>query len=246
MREMIKIPASDAKPHRDAILKNLDIPSENAIPENVKQLLKKAMEIFIEKSQPVCVFSEISIPEFEAVYYGQGLNEKITPLDQIFRKADDLTLFALTIGQKISEEINKHFETKEFALGSVLDAVASAGTDKTADCLENHYFELLKKKGKVKPKAGITRYSPGYCGWHMNGQKKLFEFLHPQDIGIELLDSYLMKPLKSISGVMIVGDKKIHIFKDNYPFCSQCKTRSCKDRIRTLSGKSKTNEKGAM
>lgn len=246
MREMIKIPASDAQPDMDSILENLDIPSENAVPENVKQLMKKAMEIFIVQSQPVCLFAEISIPEFETVYYGEGQNEKITPLDQIFRKADSLALFALTMSEKISEEIKNLFVTKEFVLGIVLDAVASAGTDKTADCMESHYFKLLNKKGKVKPAAGITRYSPGYCGWHMSGQKKLFEFLHPEDIGIELLDSFLMRPLKSISGLMVVGDKRIHIFKDTYPFCSQCKTRSCKDRIKVLLGKSKTNEKGLV
>lgn len=246
MREIINIPTEDAHPEMDSILKNLGVPSENDIPENVKQLLKKAKGIFLEKSEPVCLFAEISIPEFETVYFGEGQNEKVTPVEQIFKKADSLALFTLTIGKKISYEIEKLFQTSEFALGGVLDAVASAGTDKTADYMESHYFELLKKKGKVKPKTGIARYSPGYCGWHMSGQKKLFKFLHPEDIGIELLDSYLMRPLKSISGVMIVGDKKIHIFKDNYPFCSKCKTRSCKDRIRILLEKSKTNEKGVM
>jgi hypothetical protein len=246
MREIIEIPAEDAQSDMDSILKNLGMPSKNAIPENVKQLLKKAKEIFLERSQPVFLFAEITVPEFETVYFGEGQNEKITPVDQIFKKADSLALFTLTIGEKISSEIEKLFKTSEFALGGVLDAVASAGTDKTADCMESHYFKLLKKKGKVKPKAVIARYSPGYCGWHMSGQKKLFEFLHPQDIGITLLDSYLMRPLKSISGVMVVGDKKIHIFEDTYPFCSQCKTRSCKDRIRTLLRESKTNEKGIM
>ena len=244
MREIIEISAEDAQPHMDSILKNLGIPSENSMPENVKQLLKKAKEIFLEQSEPVCLFAEISIPEFETVYYGEGQNEKITPVDQIFKKADNLALFTLTIGEKISSEIERLFQTNDYALGSVLDAVASAGTDKTADCMESHYFKLLEKRGEVKPKAGIARYSPGYCGWHMSGQKKLFEFLHPQDIGIELLHSYLMKPLKSISGVMVVGNRKIHIFKDTYPFCSKCKTHSCRDRIRTLLGKSKTNEKG--
>ena len=243
MREMVEISAKDAQPDMDSILKNLDIPSENAVPENVRQLLRKAMVIFIEESQPTCLFSEISIPEFETVYFGEGKNEKITPVDQIFRKADHLALFVLTIGQKISEQIKRHFKIKEFALGSVLDAVASAGTDRAADNMENYYLRLLEKNRKTKPSTGITMYSPGYCGWHISGQKKLFEFLHPQDIGIELLDSFLMKPLKSISGVMVVGEKKIHVFKDSYPFCSQCKTRSCRDRIKALFRESKTSNK---
>jgi len=60
------------------------------------------------------------------------------------------------------------------------------------------------------------------------------EFLKPAEIGITLLDSYLMTPLKSISGVLLTGKKEIHIIKDDYPFCSQCKTHSCQQRIRTL------------
>jgi hypothetical protein len=244
MREMIEIPAKDARPDMDSILKNLEIPSENALPENVKQLLKKAMKIFLEQAQPNCLFSEISIPEFETVYYGEGQNEKATPVNQIFRKADSLALFALTIGQKISEEIKRHFEAKEFALGSVLDAVASAGIDRAADSMENYYLRLLEKEGKTKASKGIIRYNPGYCGWHISGQKKLFEFLHPEDIGIELMDSFLMKPLKSISGVMVFGEKKIHVFKDSYPFCSQCKTRSCRDRIKALFRETQTNKRG--
>ena len=244
MREMIEIPAKDSQPDMDSILKNLEIPSENAIPENVKPLLKKAKGIFLEQSEPVCLFAEISIPEFDTIYYGEGQNEKITPVEQIFKKADNLSLFTLTIGKKISYEIEKLFWTSEFAQGAVLDAVASAGTDRAADSMENYYLRLLEKEGKTKASKGIIRYSPGYCGWHISGQKKLFEFLHPQDIGIELLDSYLMKPLKSISGVMVFGEKKIHIFKDSYPFCSQCKTRSCRDRIKAMFKETKTNKKG--
>ena len=93
---------------------------------------------------------------------------------------------------------------------------------------------MNRKKGKITLSSGTVRYSTGYCGWHMSGQKKLFGFLHPEDIGIMLLDSYLMKPLKSISGVIVVGEKEIHRFKDSYPFCSDCKTHSCRKRIKAL------------
>jgi len=62
-----------------------------------------------------------------------------------------------------------------------------------------------------------------------------------------LLDSFLMKPLKSVSGVIVVGEKEIHDFEDSYPFCSQCRSHSCRDRIRKLLGESKTdNKKGVM
>ena len=64
---------------------------------------------------------------------------------------------------------------------------------------------------------GVLRYSPGYCGWHISGQRRLFAHLRPERIGITLHDSYLMEPLKSVSGVLIAGAKEIHAFADTYP-----------------------------
>lgn len=246
MRKIIEISIDDVKPGEDDVLKVQGISSDKETSHNVKRLLKRAIELFLKSAHPIGVISEISIAEFEFVYVGEGLNEKETPLDEIFRKADSLSLFVLTVGDRTSQKIDELFKSNEFALGSMLDSVASIGTDKAADVVENHYFNLLSKKGKIDSSLGILRYSPGYCGWHVSGQKKLFEFIHPEDIGITLLDSFVMKPLKSISGVMVAGKKEIHNFKDSYSFCKQCRTHSCRDRIKKLFRKSRSqNMKGA-
>lgn len=243
MRQIIEIPAGDVKLSRTDVLKTQGIPPGNEPPEKVKRLLHGATDIFLEFSQPKGIISDISIPEFADIYYGEGLNEKRTPLGKIFKKASRLALFALTIGEKVSQKIDELFGTNEFALGSMLDSMASVGTDTVADSMQDYFLNLLKKRGEITPSPGTSRFSPGYCGWHMSGQKKLFAFLHPEDIGIFLLDSFLMKPLKSISGVMVVGEKDIFVFEDSYPFCSSCKTHSCRDRIRKLFGESKPNSK---
>ncbi|UCB53527.1 MAG: hypothetical protein JSV10_05485 [Candidatus Zixiibacteriota bacterium] len=219
------------------------IPSGKELTEDVKALLERAIDLFLEFSKPKVAISDISIPGFEALYKGEGLNEQDTPLDEIITKADDLALFAVTIGERVSEEIDRLFKANEFALGSMLDSVASAGTDKAADTAESRYFDLLSEKGRITSSKGVLRFSPGYCGWHMSGQEKLFEFLRPEDIGISLLESYLMKPLKSISGVLVAGDKDIFVFDDSYPFCSECRSRSCHKRIRTLLKESRSDKK---
>ncbi|MCK4395031.1 hypothetical protein KAW96_00360 [candidate division WOR-3 bacterium] len=234
MREIIEISNGDITAEKDKVLMNQGISLKDELPEKVITLLGKAMDIFITFSHPVGIISDISISEFDTVYKGEGLNEKDTPVDEIFRKADNIALFAVTIGEKVSKKIDELFKKNEFALGSMLDSTASAGADKAADIVENHFFNLLLKNGEATPSIGILRYSPGYCGWHISGQKKLFEFIHPEEIGITLLDSFLMKPLKSVSGVIVAGKKEIHNFEDSYPFCSQCKTHSCRERIRAL------------
>ncbi len=234
MREIIEIPLSELKPEREEVLKAQGVPAGREQPERLRHLLEEAMEIFFQSSHPRALISELTIPQFEALYKGEGLNAPRTPLEGIFRKADGLALFAFTLGRGIGERINALFRTNEFALANFVDSIASTAADKAIDLLAHFYLRLLSKRGEANSFTGILGYSPGYCGWHISGQKRLFEFLHPEVIGIELLDSFLMRPLKSISGVLVAGRKEIHQFADSYPFCNQCPTHSCQERIRKL------------
>ena len=243
MREILEIPADEARPDQDSVLEAQSVPPGAELTEEVKRLLERAGDLFLELSRPRAVVADVSIREFEVVYRGKGLNEADTPLDVVFRKAEALALFAVTVGEDVTEKIDALFKTDEFALGSMLDSFASAGTDKAADRVEEFYFSLLSEQGKVTPSKGVMRFSPGYCGWHMSGQEKQFGFLRPEDIGINLLESYLMKPLKSISGVLVAGDKEIFLFDDSYPFCSECSSRSCQERIKTLLGERTPDER---
>ncbi len=234
MREIIQISIDAIEPDIDDVLSMQGIPSGRKPSDNTLTLFQKSMELFRTYAQPIGIISEISIPEFEVVYTGEALNEKRTPLDAIFRKADSLALFAVTIGETVIEKIEGLFESNEYALGSMLDSAASAGVEKAADAVEEYFFKTLAEHMKANHNTTILRYSPGYCGWHVSAQKQLFTHLCPEDIGITLLDSFLMRPLKSISGVLVVGEKDIHIFEDSFPFCSQCETHSCRERIRAL------------
>jgi len=241
MGEIVEINKNDIIPKRDEVFETQGIPQGKTVPKKILSILDEAIGIFLSSSHPAAIIAEVSVPEFDTTYKGEGMNEKETPLDAVFRKADNLALFAATIGEEVSHKINQLFDVNEFALASMLDSVASASADKTGDVLEKHFYDILKSKSKISSSTGILRYSPGYCGWHISGQKKLFELLHPEEIGIQLLSSYLMKPLKSVTGVIVSGDKKIHIFKDSYPFCAHCKSHSCRDRIRNLMHSKKSN-----
>jgi hypothetical protein len=68
----------------------------------------------------------------------------------------------------------------------------------------------------------------------VSGQRALFEFLGPEEIGITLNASCLMQPLKSISGVLVVGAGHIHRFRPTYSFCERCQEKQCRDRIASV------------
>jgi len=212
-------------------LSALGIPEDQNPGQRTVRLADDGVAMYRKLAAPTGVIMDISVIDFEEVYHGEGRNEAETPLGEIFRSSDSLALFAVTIGKGVSAEIMRLFGDNDFPLGSALDAAASAGTEMTAQALESYYIDFLKKRNGLNSSQGILRFSPGYCGWHITAQKKLFDLLNPAEIGMSLRESFLMQPLKSISGVIVCGRKGIFNFEDSYPFCAECETRSCRERI---------------
>ncbi len=225
MRQVIQLRAADVMPELRVVCAHQGIPNSAPISDKIQRLIDQATEIFVAEARPVGLIADISALDFATVYHGQGDNDEEAPLRHIFPAADRLTLFALTMGGGISAKIEAQFSANDFAIGSALDSVASMAAEKAVA-----YFEtMLATSGRV-----VLSYSPGYCGWHISGQKKLFQYLDPDEIDITLNDSFLMTPLKSVSGILIDGKAEIHRFDNNFKFCRLCKTRSCLPRMKRI------------
>ena len=234
MKKILNVQISKTTPEYDIIMRAQGIPRGIKPDEKTLKLIEDSISVYRKLSRPVGIIREISKDEFENIFKGEGMNEKYTPVEPIYRNSDDLALYAATIEEDICEEISRQFEIGEYALGSMLDAVASEGAEMTAQALEEIYRGHLINIKRFSPDHGILRFSPGYCGWHVSGQKKLFKSLRPEDIGIELNSSYLMQPLKSISGIIISGKKEFFSFDDSFSFCADCATHSCRERIKAI------------
>src|SRR5450759_3682893 len=113
----------------------------------------------------------------------------------------------------------------------MLDSSAAAAADHLADLLGPRYVSMI---AGAASDWRVLAYSPGYCGWHVSGQRALFGFLRPEEIGITLNWSCLMQPLKSISGVLVVGPGHIHRFHPTYSFCERCQEKQCRDRMASV------------
>lgn len=105
------------------------------------------------------------------------------------------------------------------ALGSVIaEAIVAYGLD---------YLE------RVATPSGMhltNSYSPGYCGWNVAEQHRLFGLLPEAFCGVTLCDSGLMLPIKSVSAVAGIGDKAV---RREYG-CALCRKEDCyKRRVRS-------------
>jgi len=224
----------DVARNRAAVLERLGIPRDVMLPERLAGLYDAAARLFAETAAPQGLWAEIPAAEFAAVYEGEGRNAPAAPLAEIHPKAERLALFAVTIGPETGHALDRLFESQDFALAYTLDAIASVAADDAADLLERHYAETLRRDDWKTPDGDVLRYSPGYCGWDVTGQRRLFAYLKPEPIGLTLTASCLMRPLKSVSGVLVAGPRPIHRFRPTYSFCDRCEERTCRERLRTL------------
>ncbi len=221
-------------PDKKAVLRQQGVPDNFNVRNTLLSLAADSIEIFKDNAKPSALLSEVSVIDFESVFIGEGQNADDCPIKKIFPQADKLALFVLTMGEHISRKIERLFIENDFAFASMLDAAASLAADRSTEILAQYFYKYLKENNPAAKSSAVLSYSPGYCGWHISGQKKLFDYLKPENIGITLNNNYLMSPIKSVSGVLIAGEKGIHIFKSGFDFCESCMNRSCTDRIKRL------------
>ena len=243
MSTIVALTVDEVMPDRAEMRRSSGMPPEgmaggNAPPgqDRLKGMIEQALDLLHSCAEPAGIVQEVTREQFAVIYAGEGRNAPESPLASIHPRAERLALFAATIGARVSGRIAELFQAREFALATLLDGAASAAAERAAGALEAHWPGTLSPRaaGPSIPAGGIhaVRYSPGYCGWHLTGQRALFAALHPEEIGITLRESCLMEPLKSISGVIVVGRREIHAFTPDYPFCTECRTRGCRERMR--------------
>ena len=226
--------SQEIEPARSPVLGLLGIPSDTILRPEIEELFAQAIDLFHQAADPRGISEAITLDEFASIHPGEGLNDPETPLETIWPQSERLALFAVTLGPEVSETITGLFDRNEFAFATIFDAVASEGADSLAEKVMQGHLETTGDVDDPTAGRATLRYSPGYCGWHVSAQRSLFPRLRPEQIGITLLDSCLMTPSKSISGVMVTGRADIHRFDPDFAFCADCATKGCRDRIATL------------
>jgi hypothetical protein len=224
----------EIRPGIRAILEAQGVPRFAPIDERTTRLAEEALALYEGTARPAGILLELEREVFASIFKGNGRNDPASPVGPIFKEAEALALFVATLGEPICDEISQAFRRNDFPLGSMLDATASEAADLMAQRLEEIFRERLNSRGSFGHPLATLRFSPGYCGWDMSGQRSLFEATHPSTIGISLNESFLMRPIKSVSGVIIAGKKEIFQFDDTFSFCRDCLTHTCRDRLSRL------------
>lgn len=234
MSSVVEIDMEAVLPDRAAVFEHQGIPADAEISERIEALYTEAMRTFSASARPIALTRDIDRTAFEMVFAGDGKNADDAVPGFVAADAVELTLFAATVGAGVTDKIDELFASNDFALASMTDSVASRAADLASAALAEIHHQRLIESGTVSPDQAVLGYSPGYCGWHISGQRRLFEYLQPETIGISLNSSCMMSPLKSVSGVLIAAEPDAHRFTPRFSYCPECKDRSCIERMQQL------------
>lgn len=188
-------------------------------PELIEQALHEGAKLCAAKGG-YRYFSEVDINTDAATITLEGKTFSPSKIVSTQLKSSSAAvLFACTAGAQISQHAKNISENTDPLLGYVFDVLGSVTVEKAMDTIQKGIYDEAIQNG-----FGISdRYSPGYCEWNVNEQHMLFSLLPENFCGIELSDSALMHPIKSVSGIIGVGKE---LTQKGYQ-CQWCVDENC-------------------
>jgi hypothetical protein len=189
----------------------------------IDRCIRQSLQTVMSTVKPKAFYRTFPVSTSEERTYLAGKHVlKSRKLPRILRKCDKAIVFVTTLGYELDKKIEWMMSDRPHE-GIILDTVASVAAESTTNTFQQQIDKKLDER-----KATTFRYSPGYCDWSIKEQKKIFNLLSGDSIGVTLSDDCLMSPRKSISGIMGIGlPEVVHEFGNA---CKECLNFSCDNR----------------
>ncbi len=163
-------------------------------------------ECFIENRSPLNV--SISGVVFKAPFLASLLKE----IDRVFP-------FAVTCGTEIDNRFQRYKEDilKSYYCDRIMEKILSAAEKAVIQTIQARHG--LSKTSLIRPGTGTPEL------WPVKQQTELFKLLGEgvYDTGLRITESGLMRPLKSVSGILFASEKE-------FSGCEKCGRKNCPSR----------------
>ena len=185
--------------------------------EEPDEATRKEVRTVLEEASPwlrpqFCYLVIKELPEFDM---GKIIMRQL-------RGSEAYALFICTSGTEYEAYLQRLKDNGDMVRVFIADALGSVIAEHCADQMEICVQESIDKLGWRH----TNRFSPGYCGWHVSQQQLLFPLFGGRACGVSLTESSLMVPIKSVSGVIGLGEK---VRKLEYT-CGLCDFKQCYKR----------------
>lgn len=141
-------------------------------------------------------------------------------------RCGQVVCFVATIGRRLEDLIQDRFRSNRVSEAYILDALGSVLVEDVA----RQFHEYMAKKCALRQEEVTLRFSPGYCDWPLEEQRKLFSVFNPSRLSVRLSKSCLMEPRKSISGIFGILSLEENLHYTPYNPCTECGKRECNHR----------------
>ncbi|MGA1871349.1 MAG: vitamin B12 dependent-methionine synthase activation domain-containing protein [bacterium] len=197
------------------------------VPKKIGVYVKRSINYFHSVMDPQALYVERGVKRMDndTVVLREDITLRSTHLTRAIKKCDKVILFLVTVGEKLEREISTLMKKKKMTEAYILDAIGSVAVEEAAASLQ----AMIDKDLETQHKRTSIRFSPGYCDWKLEEQKKIFQVLDNHLIDVNLSASCLMSPRKSVSGIFGIGDS-MYVDRTITNPCKLCTLQDCKVR----------------
>ena len=157
--------------------------------------------------------------EVERLIIADGRALESPVVARLFAGAPEVVLMIYSIGSRLEERAAEYQAARDYLPGFALDIVGSAVVNEVGEVAYELIEDLARSKGL---KASIP-LNPGTSHWPLSGNEVLMDLVPAAAIGIEALDSGLLRPFKSISFAVALGERVLTPAEGSS--CDYCDTR---------------------
>lgn len=190
----------------------------------MEKLFKEKTSLCIESIDPKAIYGSFEIEKVEGdrVHFRSGDSFNGPHISKILTGSKTAILYIITLGNRVDRIINEEGRSGDTLATIIMDTI----TTSLLGILGEFIGERIKRDGIKHENWGSTcTYSPGQYKWTIEEQKKIFEMIDGKRIGVQLNESYLMVPFKSVSGVYGFGPED-RIDKTRVA-CDLCPRQNC-------------------
>ena len=187
---------------------DLVLRSQGGDPARARPALRAMAAAMTERARPMlapaAAYQILDIAEVrhERLVISPRVSFKSPRLAQALGGAKQMAVAVCTIGPQLEQAVGAMFTAGQALEATVLDGVGSAAVEELSQRACRMFEDMAREHGLMTS----SPFSPGEPDWPLEDQRELFDLVPAEEIGVTLTDTYLMRPLKSLSLVVGVGE----------------------------------------
>lgn len=183
------------------------------------------LHIMMSQSAPLltprfayCIFDVAEMKD-DTITIGNTVLHCGNEIGQSLHGSTQAAVIACTVGEGITRQYNGYLQDSDFVKAYLCDIFANVAIEKMM------YIVKATLRKEIEPdQLGITsHFCPGNCNWDIKEQSELLSLLPEEYCPVRLTSSFLMLPMKSLSGIVGIG-KNVKYRKSN---CASCQSGKC-------------------